>query len=89
MMPPPDILSDISRHDKYDQMSDVISQLSNVLGQRHRVQRTDTSGVTRTEEDEDAETMTDVQSCLSYIDGLLSTPEMINIPERGTKKVRN
>ena len=89
MMPPPDILSDISRHDKYDQMSDVISQLSNVLGQRHRVQRADTSGVTRTEEDEDAETMTDVQSCLSYIDGLLATPEMINIPERGTNKVRN
>ena len=89
MMPPPDILSDISRHDKYDQMSDVISQLSDVLGQRQRVQRTDTAGVTKTEEDEDAETMTDVQSCLSYIDGLLATPEMINIPERGTNKVHS
>lgn len=85
-MPPPDILSDISRHDKYDQMSDVISQLSDVLGQRQRVQRPETAGVTKTEEDEDAETMTDVQSCLSYIDGLLATPEMINIPKRGTDK---
>ena len=93
MMPPPDILSDISRHDheKYDQMSDVISQLSDVLGQRDKMMsqqsRGTSSGVRRTEEEEDAEVMTDVQSCLSYIDGLLATPEMINIPERGTNKV--
>ena len=116
LMPPPDILSDISRrdkydqmsdiskHDKYDQMSDVICQLSDVLGQRQKtatpaptqsvsepsgVRRTEseTSGVRRTESEEDAETMTDVQSCLDYIDGLLATPEMINIPERGADKV--
>ena len=89
MMPPPDILSDISRHDhdKYDQMSDVISQLSDVLGQRDKMMSQQRSGVRRTEEEEDAEVMTDVQSCLSYIDGLLATPEMINIPERGTNKV--
>ena len=83
-MPPPDILSDISRHDKYDQMSDVICQLSDVLGQRDKMMSRGTSGVRRTEEEEDAETMSDVQSCLNYIDGLLATPEMINIPERGT-----
>ena len=88
MMPPPDILSDISRHDheKYDQMSDVISQLSDVLGQRDKMM-SQQSRARRTEEEEDAEVMTDVQSCLSYIDGLLATPEMINIPERGTNKV--
>ena len=89
MMPPPDILSDISRHDKYDQMSDVICQLSDVLGQRDKMTSRGTSGVRRTEEEEDAETMSDVQSCLNYIDGLLATPEMINIPERETNKVQN
>ena len=105
-MPPPDILSDISRrdkydqmsdisrHDKYDQMSDVICQLSDVLGQRQKTATpastpsvSETSGVRRTESEEDAETMTDVQSCLDYIDGLLATPEMIDIPERGADKV--
>lgn len=87
MMPPPDILSDISRHDKYDQMSDVICQLSDVLGQRDKMMSRGTSGVRRTEEEEnEAETMSDVQSCLNYIDGLLATPEMINIPERGANK---
>ena len=68
-------------------MSDVISQLSDVLGQRDKMMSQQRSGVRRTEEEEDAEVMTDVQSCLSYIDGLLATPEMINIPERGTNKV--
>ena len=106
LMPPPDILSDISRrdkydqmsdisrHDKYDQMSDVICQLSDVLGQRQKTATpaptqsvSETSGIRRTEAEEDAETMTDVQSCLDYIDGLLATPEMINIPERGADKV--
>ena len=106
LMPPPDILSDISRrdkydqmsdisrHDKYDQMSDVICQLSDVLGQRQKTATpaptqsvSETSGVRRTESEEDAETMTDVQSCLDYIDGLLATPEMIHIPERGADKV--
>ena len=106
LMPPPDILSDISRrdkydqmsdisrHDKYDQMSDVICQLSDVLGQRQKTATpaptqsvSETSGVRRTESEEDAETMTDVQSCLDYIDGLLATPEMINIPERRAYKV--
>ena len=89
-MPPPDILSDITRHDKYDQMSDVICQLSDVLGQRDKMMSSrGPSGVRRTEEEEDAETMSDVQSCLNYIDGLLATPEMINIPERETSKVQN
>ena len=32
------------------------------------------------EEEAEAGVMTDVQSCLDYIDGLLATPSMIDIP---------
>ena len=39
------------------------------------------SRVRRVSSDDDSgEIMTDVQSCLDYIDGLLSTPDMIDIP---------
>ena len=91
-MPPPDILAHIqtkqeARHSskqhsgKGDKMADVLAQLSTVLGQRNTVEtvkRPDTRGAN--DEEAEAGVMTDVQSCLDYIDGLLATPSMIDIP---------
>ena len=91
-MPPPDILAHIqtkqeARHStkqhsgKGDKMADVLAQLSTVLGQRNTVEmvkRPDTRD--NDDEEEEAGVMTDVQSCLDYIDGLLATPSMIDIP---------
>ena len=91
-MPPPDILAHIqtkqeTRHStkqhsgKEDKMADVLAQLSTVLGQRNTVEmvkRPDTQD--NDEEEAEAGVMTDVQSCLDYIDGLLATPSMIDIP---------
>ena len=93
-MPPPDILAHIqtkqeARHStkqhsgKEDRMGDVLAQLSTVLGQRNTVEmvkRPDTRDAEADEEEAEAGVMTDVQSCLDYIDGLLATPSMIDIP---------
>ena len=93
-MPPPDILAHIqtkqeARHSskqhsgKGDKMADVLAQLSTVLGQRNTVEmvkRPDTRDGEADEEEAEAGVMTDVQSCLDYIDGLLATPSMIDIP---------
>ena len=93
-MPPPDILAHIqtkqeARHSskqhsgKEDKMADVLAQLSTVLGQRNTVEMVKRPGTRDTEaEEEEAEAgvMTDVQSCLDYIDGLLAAPSMIDIP---------
>ena len=93
-MPPPDILAHIqtkqeARHStkqhsgKGDKMADVLAQLSTVLGQRNTVEmvkRPDTRDTEAADEEAEAGVMTDVQSCLDYIDGLLATPSMIDIP---------
>ena len=61
-------------------MSHVMSQLSDVLSQRNAASE-ERQRVRRMSSGTDGELiMTDVQSCLDYIDGLLATPEMIDIP---------
>ena len=69
---------------KGDKMADVLAQLSTVLGQRNTVEmvkRPDTRDAEAADEEAaEAGVMTDVQSCLDYIDGLLATPSMIDIP---------
>ena len=61
-------------------MTHVMSQLSDVLSKRNAASE-ERQWVRRMSSDTDSEQiMTDVQSCLDYIDGLLATPGMIDIP---------
>ena len=107
MMPPPDILSDISRSkQQMSPMSHVMAQLAEVLADKsiqempgkrkystseYSPAQMDVIKVSdgcktkqmNNDDEKDHETLTDVQSCLDYIDGLLSSPAMIDIPQRG------
>ena len=72
----PDLLSDLKG--PHSNMSHVMSQLSEVLSKRKAVSE-ERQRVRRMSSDSE-QTMSDVQSCLNYIDGLLATPDMIDIP---------